>query len=987
MSTSSEIKQRANALAEKTDVNSITPKEVGSIMYDLASHSENVLRNGGTLGIRKVYESVAAMEADSTNPIDIWGNPIKKGNLVVIYDGTTTGVDNNKIYAFMNPGWQIATHLDAGYATKAETDAKLAELASLGNSINENRYGYNATVNGMKGGVHTIESAINDVPAKHRMLGQKITFRTENGDWATYHNESLSLDNYENVNDWVQEVGISSVTGDINITNAPDYEDLTEAKDGTIKFADKEYNKDSFSGLGRVYLRKNIVDGMNVLTQDMMSKSNTVYIIQYDYNLQGVEITVPKGCVIDFQGGSFSNGIVVGGNTIIRADLYKVFDRVELNGTFCAENLHDVWFDNLTSDIIESFDCLRVVLANDVNNELVIRKKVELTSHAKTINLHHSIIVDASNVVINNINIESYAQAAIKCSNETNIPMTNIIVENSTITNHHTDRPVGVQILGNVCCTIIQNCEFKNFIGEEGNNGWAVHYTWRRDYALDDFNNYIPILNRISNCKAYNCYSGFSFSGGYGNNIDNCIVEDAIQGFFLFDGHFGNMDNFHVISSIKNCIAKNVKSAVDLQGSDFSSSPTVHNVNYVIDNISAYSSGDGTAITVIGPFEGRIDVKNSNFKDFERVIRLTTYFQIRDENKQKGALIIENNDISGCTSEAIDTYISLNCLRVENNRFNNLSKTSDIKIQGNHKYIYIDFNTFKSNTINTPACFIDFANPTDGIDLRKACTYMSLSHNNFDGFVRSMPVRFNTGLPTYMQGLVDNSSPYNPLYTSSIQKSFINSGKNRIEFSYSPGDISIGSKSSGDIVISNNDQYIFGYKYNGGSSYHTLTAWEADLMVLDGQLIYCSINGTEYVFLVNGDGKLGSTEPTNTELKTSETNGSVNLINLGKRYSVGDTTLVHTELSCLLKDLPQSGVPNGFKAYVSDRKFIAVHYSGVWYDTRTSFKVTEPRGGSNRPQLSDSDVGAMFLDQSAVPNKPIWYIGGGKWIDATGAEV
>lgn len=128
MGTSAEIKQRASALAEKTDVNSITPKEVGGIMYDLASHGENVLRNGGTLGIRKVYESVAAMEADSTNPKDFWGDPIKKGNLVVIYDGTTTGVDNNKIYAFMKPGWELATKLDAAYATKAETDAKLAEL-------------------------------------------------------------------------------------------------------------------------------------------------------------------------------------------------------------------------------------------------------------------------------------------------------------------------------------------------------------------------------------------------------------------------------------------------------------------------------------------------------------------------------------------------------------------------------------------------------------------------------------------------------------------------------------------------------------------------------------------------------------------------------------------------------------------------------------------------------------------------------------------
>ena len=135
MATSSEIKARAKALAEKTDVNSITPKEVGGIMYDLASHSENVLRNGGTLGIRKVYESVSAMEADGINPVDLWGNPIKKGNLVVIYDGTTTGVDNNKVYAFMNPGWNLATELDAGYATKEELSEKLRETAKPGDII------------------------------------------------------------------------------------------------------------------------------------------------------------------------------------------------------------------------------------------------------------------------------------------------------------------------------------------------------------------------------------------------------------------------------------------------------------------------------------------------------------------------------------------------------------------------------------------------------------------------------------------------------------------------------------------------------------------------------------------------------------------------------------------------------------------------------------------------------------------------------------
>ena len=98
-----DIKKRALLLAEKTDSNSISPKEVGGIMYDLASLLENTIRNGGTLGVRKVYASVDLMEEDSEYPTDIWGNPLKRGNLVVIYDGTLAGTDNNKVYAFTDP--------------------------------------------------------------------------------------------------------------------------------------------------------------------------------------------------------------------------------------------------------------------------------------------------------------------------------------------------------------------------------------------------------------------------------------------------------------------------------------------------------------------------------------------------------------------------------------------------------------------------------------------------------------------------------------------------------------------------------------------------------------------------------------------------------------------------------------------------------------------------------------------------------------------
>lgn len=125
MATSADIKRRARALGEKTNTESIGPVEVGNLIYDGVEYAEEVERNGGTLGIRKVYASVALMEADGVSPIDFWGKRIKKGNLVVVYDGTDAGVDNNKVYAFMGPGWRLVTGLDAGYAT----NEKLTELA------------------------------------------------------------------------------------------------------------------------------------------------------------------------------------------------------------------------------------------------------------------------------------------------------------------------------------------------------------------------------------------------------------------------------------------------------------------------------------------------------------------------------------------------------------------------------------------------------------------------------------------------------------------------------------------------------------------------------------------------------------------------------------------------------------------------------------------------------------------------------------------
>lgn len=135
--TSDEIKRRALALSEKTNSDTITPTEVGGIMYDTVGYMEDVERNGASLGIRKTYATVSAMEAD-LNPVGDDGSPLKKGMLVNIYDqDTPDSPDNGKVFSFQEPGWAFRTKIDAGYATKEELSELESRIGEGGNIIIE----------------------------------------------------------------------------------------------------------------------------------------------------------------------------------------------------------------------------------------------------------------------------------------------------------------------------------------------------------------------------------------------------------------------------------------------------------------------------------------------------------------------------------------------------------------------------------------------------------------------------------------------------------------------------------------------------------------------------------------------------------------------------------------------------------------------------------------------------------------------------------
>lgn len=89
-----------------------------------------------------------------------------------------------------------------------------------------------------------------------------------------------------------------------------DDEDLIEVNN-RLKLKDKVYDPDNFSGKGYVILRKNIVEGKNILTQDMINESNTMYEIRYDFDLDSAIINMPYNSFLLFKGGTIINGTIL----------------------------------------------------------------------------------------------------------------------------------------------------------------------------------------------------------------------------------------------------------------------------------------------------------------------------------------------------------------------------------------------------------------------------------------------------------------------------------------------------------------------------------------------------------------------------------------------------------------------------------------------------------------------------------------------------
>lgn len=196
-----------------------------------------------------------------------------------------------------------------------------------------------------------------------------------------------------------------------NVTNNADNEDLESDVDpetgkAVMHFKDRPYVPGTFRGKGYKILRQNIVtknrSNSNILTQDMLSDSNTVYDIRYDFDLGGKEITVPEGCILRFLGGTLSNGTLLGNNTeLSNPDNYHIFNNLYFGskdltyefidpGTFIIKGSVDAKWFGIESDVEENqqdkFEQLSSLICCTHNINLIFQKGIYKLGKQDSIN-------------------------------------------------------------------------------------------------------------------------------------------------------------------------------------------------------------------------------------------------------------------------------------------------------------------------------------------------------------------------------------------------------------------------------------------------------------------------------------------------------------------------------------------------------------------------------------------------------------------------
>ena len=465
----------------------------------------------------------------------------------------------------------------------------------------------------------TLKEAIKLIPARARKVGQVVTFLNAEGNWQVYQfkgalNQWNQLDLWEDLFDW-EKIIINSIL--------PDEEDLTKSSadengNSYLSLKDREYKPEDFSGLGRVILRKNIIEvedpiygkvKRNVLYQDMINKSNTIYEIRYDFDLNGEEITIPKGCVLEFQGGSIRNGVVVGSNTMLNADCIVFYD-IEIRGTWNVCKVSDILFYVEAGNSANNTRVLKSMFAlanKDITNVITIDKEYLYESE------YNTGIIIPSNTHVNGKGSIKVAPtehdkfSIFKISDSENIVIEGLNLKGDLLEHLGTsgEWEYGIYVRGSKN-VLIKNCELSYFWGDGIDIQKSRWFESEPDLVEVDYEYHCKNIV-IDNCNVHH------------NRRNNISIEAAI-GVVVRNSDIG--------------YAGTINGTAPMYGIDIEPIPENNQIvkDVLIENCNIHDSNShGVGIPLLTNYEGYISFKNSKI---DNIVSWATnaVFDIRVEN-------------------------------------------------------------------------------------------------------------------------------------------------------------------------------------------------------------------------------------------------------------------------------------------------------------------------------------------------------------------
>ena len=182
MDTIYSLLKRAKELKEKSQVDSITPEEVGKLHEDTLVYIASLEQSADGLGIKKVYQSKSAMEAD-TDPVGTNGKTLRYGQLVSIYDDAhADSSENGNIYAFQKPGWLLMGKVSGG------TTLSIAQEAGDSTTSVMSQKSVSDAIKELERKVQdSAQAAGVAVSLREKLYGKKITVTKDSGATVRTH--------------------------------------------------------------------------------------------------------------------------------------------------------------------------------------------------------------------------------------------------------------------------------------------------------------------------------------------------------------------------------------------------------------------------------------------------------------------------------------------------------------------------------------------------------------------------------------------------------------------------------------------------------------------------------------------------------------------------------------------------------------------------------------------------------------------------------